>query len=54
MKYPANIREEALKNKVAFEFFSDYDTTNILGNIDFCVTPLSPKLKKNTKTTQFF
>ena len=54
MKYPANIREEALKNKVAFDFFSDYDTTNILGNIDFCVTPLINKKKSSQKQENLF
>lgn len=32
-----NIREEELKNKVAADWFADYDTTQIIGNIDFCV-----------------
>ncbi len=34
-----NIREEELKNKVSQDFFSDFDTSKILGNIDFCVIP---------------
>lgn len=38
MKYK-NIREEELKNKVGAEFFKDFDTTEILGNIDFTVLP---------------
>lgn len=38
MKYK-NIREEELKNKVGAEFFKDFDTTEILGNIDFSVLP---------------
>ncbi|WP_018676692.1 hypothetical protein [Riemerella columbina] len=38
MKY-RNIREEELKNKVGTEFFKDYDTTEIVGNIDFTVLP---------------
>lgn len=37
MKYP-NIREEELKNKVAQEYFAAFDSTKIIGNIDFCVT----------------
>ena len=37
MKYQ-NIREEELKNKVGQDFFADFDTTKIVGNIDFCVT----------------
>lgn len=35
--YPTDIREEELKNKVANDWFADYDTTRIIGNIDFCV-----------------
>lgn len=38
MKYQ-NIREEELKNKVGQEYFFDYDTTKIVGNIDFTVVP---------------
>ena len=41
MSYPLTLREEELKNKVASEWFHDFDSTQILGNIDFCVsTPL--------------
>ncbi|HIZ68874.1 MAG TPA: hypothetical protein H9966_03180 [Candidatus Prevotella avicola] len=32
-----NILEEELKNKVAHDYFADYDTTQIIGKIDFCV-----------------
>ena len=35
--YPLDIREEELKLRVAKDFFANYDTTNILGSIDFCV-----------------
>jgi hypothetical protein len=38
MKYK-NIREEELKNKVAADWFADFDATEILGNIDFTVYP---------------
>jgi len=41
MKY-ANIREEELKNKVAYDYFKGYDCTKIVGNVDFCVCPLHP------------
>ena len=34
MKYN-NIREEELKNKVGVDWFKVFDTTEILGNIDF-------------------
>lgn len=30
-------REEELKNKVASDWFSSFDTTKIIGNVDFCV-----------------
>ncbi|MEB3040700.1 hypothetical protein [Capnocytophaga gingivalis] len=39
MKYPNNIREEELKNKVGQDWFADFDTTQIIGNIDFSVFP---------------
>ncbi|WOC51433.1 hypothetical protein BPO_0786 [Bergeyella porcorum] len=38
MKYK-NIREEELKNKVGAEWFKNFDTTEIIGNIDFSVFP---------------
>jgi len=37
MKYPTNIREEELKNKVGQDFFNKFDSTEIIGNIDFSV-----------------
>jgi hypothetical protein len=37
MKYQS-IREEELKNKVGYDYFNEYDTTKIVGNIDFTVT----------------
>ena len=49
MKYQ-NIREEELKNKVGQDFFTNFDTTKIVGNIDFCVTH---KIK-NTNQNQLF
>lgn len=42
MKY-SKIREEELKNKVGVDWFEQFDTTEILGNIDFTVFP-----KQNT------
>jgi hypothetical protein len=42
MKYN-NIREEALKNKVGADWFKAFDTTEILGNIDFTVFPREDK-----------
>jgi hypothetical protein len=38
MKYK-NIREEELKNKVSADWFQHFDTTEILGNVDFTVFP---------------
>ncbi|MCX7736096.1 MAG: hypothetical protein N2319_05240 [Candidatus Kapabacteria bacterium] len=38
MKYPSNIWEEELKNKVANDYFWQFDCTKIIGNVDFCVT----------------
>lgn len=38
MKYK-KIREEELKNKVGADWFKQFDTTEILGNIDFTVFP---------------
>jgi hypothetical protein len=43
MKYK-NIREEELKNKVGADWFKVFDTTEILGNIDFTVFPKQNKL----------
>jgi hypothetical protein len=43
MKYN-NIREEELKNKVAADWFVNFDTTAILGNRDFTVFPKQANL----------
>ena len=43
MKYN-KIREEELKNKVAVDWFKQFDTTEILGNIDFTVFPKQDSL----------
>ena len=32
------IREEEVKNKLAQDYFIDFDCTKILGDVDFCVT----------------
>ena len=32
-----NIQEEEHKNKVARDYFADYDSTQIIGKIDFCI-----------------
>lgn len=43
-KFDPKIREEQLKLELAKEYFSMYDTTRIIGSIDFCVAP--PPLKQ--------
>ena len=43
MAYYGNILEEELKNKVAQDLFEGFDTTQIIGRIDFCVSiPADP------------
>ena len=43
MSYYGNILEEELKNKVAQDLFSGFDTTQIIGRVDFCVSiPADP------------
>ncbi len=37
MSYANNLREEELKNKIANDYFKSYDSTQIIGNIDFCI-----------------
>ena len=36
-RYPIGLFEEELKNKVAADWFAAYDTTRIIGKVDFCV-----------------
>jgi hypothetical protein len=43
MKYK-NIREEELKNKVGAHWFNNFDSTEIIGNIDFSVFPKQDSL----------
>ncbi|MFZ4671816.1 MAG: hypothetical protein ACOYLT_07365 [Flavobacterium sp.] len=43
MKYKS-IREEELKNKVGADWFKTFDTTEIIGNIDFTVFPQQDNL----------
>ncbi|TAD96121.1 MAG: hypothetical protein EAZ97_14505 [Bacteroidetes bacterium] len=38
IKMYENIREEELKNKIAQDFFPDFDCAKIIGNIDFAAT----------------
>ena len=44
-RYPLSIREEELKNKVAVDWFKDFDTTQIVGNVDFCVAVPATQMK---------
>lgn len=37
MAYDSNLREEEVKNKLRADYFKDYDSTPILGNVDFAV-----------------
>ncbi len=48
MIYYGNIREEELKLKVGEEFFSVFDRTAILGNVDFCIAAKSGDGKQLT------
>ncbi len=43
--YYGNIREEELKNRVAADWFADFDTTRILGNVDFSVAVRRDKVQ---------
>ncbi|GBU23690.1 hypothetical protein R83H12_00306 [Fibrobacteria bacterium R8-3-H12] len=43
MRYPSNIREEELKNRVAADFFHKYDSTGIIKDIDFAVKANPPQ-----------
>ena len=59
MKYK-NIREAELKNKIAVEYFKQFDTTAIIGDIDFTVLPKqdgqfgkTPLLWAESKTGNF-
>ena len=37
VRYDPRLREEELKHKVAADWFAAFDTTRIIGNVDFCV-----------------
>ena len=38
MKYALTLREEEVKKRVAEDFFGKFETSHILGNVDFCVS----------------
>lgn len=50
MAYSRSLREEELKNKVATDWFARFDTTKIIGNIDFCVSSVKKDLLAETKS----
>lgn len=52
MAYSNTLREEELKNKVANDYFSSYDNTKIIGNIDFCIAKITDK--SGDKQAEFF
>ena len=45
IRYPLTIREEELKNKVAADWFANFNTTQMVGNIDFCVAVPATQMK---------
>ncbi len=47
-----NIREEELKNKIASDYFGEFDTTKIVGNIDFCVTHITQPFTQSLLETE--
>ena len=46
MKYE-DVREDEIKQKVARDFFAKFDTTQFIGNIDFCVAPVLTEKEQN-------
>lgn len=51
-KYDLDIREEELKHKVARDWFANYDTTQIIDNIDFAVA-IQPQGNELFKQTEY-
>ncbi len=47
-----NIREEELKNRIAQDYFANFDSNKIIGNIDFCVASLHPTKNAGTSETE--
>ena len=43
MSYDLKIQEEELKNKVADDYFKNFDSTRIIEQIDFCIAKKMPK-----------
>ncbi len=54
MAYYGSILEEELKNKVGGEWFAGYDTTHIIGKIDFAVAvPAAGQLPSDTEYPEY-
>ncbi len=51
--YYGNILEEELKNKVAEDWFADYDATQIIGKIDFSVAVRRDKVQTDFLETEY-
>lgn len=51
--YDKSLREEELKNKVASDWFGAFDTTKIIGNIDFCVAQMKEQGDLFSETKSF-
>lgn len=45
MAYASSLREEEIKNKLSADYFNNYDTTQIIGNIDYCIAKITDKSK---------
>ncbi len=43
MAYSSYLREEEIKNKLSADYFGSYDSTQIIGNIDYCVAKITDK-----------
>jgi len=54
MSYYGNILEEELKNKVAQDLFLGFDTTQIIGRVDFCVSIPADPLGLNEAESLFW
>jgi hypothetical protein len=54
MSYYGNILEEELKNKVAQDLFIGFDTTQIIGRVDFCVSIPADPLGLNEAESLFW
>ena len=51
-KYDLSIREEEVKHKVARDWFANYDTTQVIDDIDFSVA-IQPQGNELFKETEY-